>query len=48
MGKIKKAMGNFVWFGFLYKIDRRQLVTSYPKGGLTLTNVELKKKVAFF
>jgi hypothetical protein len=47
LGKIKRAIGNFVWFGYLYKIDRRQLVMSYLKGGLALTNVELKTKSLF-
>jgi hypothetical protein len=47
LGKIKKAIGNFLWFGYLYEIDRRQLVMSYLKGGLALTNVELKTKSLF-
>jgi hypothetical protein len=45
--KIKRAVGNFLWFEYLYKIDRRQLVMSHLKGGLALTNVELKTKSLF-
>jgi hypothetical protein len=45
--QIKRAIGNFLWFGYLYKIDRRQLVISHLKGGLTLTNVELKTESRF-
>jgi hypothetical protein len=47
LGKIKKGNGKCLWFGYLYKIDRRQLVMSYLKGGLALTNVELKTKSLF-
>jgi hypothetical protein len=32
LGKIKKAIGNFLWFGYLYKIVRRKLGMSYLKG----------------
>jgi hypothetical protein len=45
--QIKRAIGNFLWFGYLYKIDRRQLVISHLKGGLALTNVELKTESRF-
>jgi hypothetical protein len=48
LGQDKKAIGNFLCFGYLYKINRRQLVMSYLKGGLALTNVELKMKSLFF
>jgi hypothetical protein len=47
LGKIKRAIENFLWFGKLYKIDRSLLVMSYQKGGLALTNVELKTKSLF-
>jgi hypothetical protein len=47
LGKIKRAIGKFLWFGYMYKIDRRQLITSYLKGGLAMTNVELKTKSLF-
>jgi hypothetical protein len=47
LGKIKQAIGNFLWFGYLYKIDRRQLDMCNLKGGLALTNVELKTKSLF-
>jgi hypothetical protein len=47
LGKMKRAIGNCLWFGSLYKINRRQLVMSYLKGGLALTNVELKTKSLF-
>jgi hypothetical protein len=46
--KIKKAIGIFLWFGYECKIDRRQLVMSYLKGGLALTNVKAENEVAFF
>jgi hypothetical protein len=47
LGKIKRAIEKFLWFGHLYKIDRRQLVMSHLKGGLALTSVELKTKSLF-
>jgi hypothetical protein len=47
LGKIKKPIGNFLWFGYLYKIGRRQLVMTYLEGGLALTTVELKTKSLF-
>jgi hypothetical protein len=42
LGEDKKGYWKsfMVWFGYLYKIDRRQLVMSH----LALTNVELKTK----
>jgi hypothetical protein len=48
LGEDKKRYWNFLWFGYLYKIDRRQLVMSHLKEGLALTNVELKKKSLFW
>jgi hypothetical protein len=43
LGQDKKAIGIFLWFGYLYKFERRQLKMSYLKGALALT-----KQVAFF
>jgi hypothetical protein len=34
IGKIRKAIGKFLWSGFIYKIDRRQLCLSPEKRGL--------------
>jgi hypothetical protein len=48
LGKIKKAIGKLLWCIYLYKIDRRQLVMRYLKGGLALTNVKAENEVAFF
>jgi hypothetical protein len=48
LGQDKKGYWKFFWFGYLYKIDRRQLFMSYLKGSLALTNEELKTKSLFF
>jgi hypothetical protein len=42
--KIKKTIGNFLWSGFICKLDRRQLCLSPEKECLALINVELKLK----
>jgi hypothetical protein len=47
LAKIKKDIGKFLWFGYLDKIDRSQLVMSYLNRGLALTNVKLKTKSLF-
>jgi Reverse transcriptase (RNA-dependent DNA polymerase) len=47
IGKLKKAVGKFLWSGYLYKIDRRQLFLKPENGGLTLINLELKMKALF-
>jgi hypothetical protein len=38
IGKIKKAIGKFLWSGFIYKIDRRQLCFAYQKKRRSCTN----------
>jgi exonuclease III len=47
IGKIQKSLGKFLWAGYLYKIDRRQLFLKTEKGGLGLINLEIKVKSLF-
>jgi hypothetical protein len=46
VGRIKRAIGNFLWFDYMYKIDRRQLIRSYLKVGDDKCRAE--SEVAFF
>jgi hypothetical protein len=48
LGKIKRAIEKYLWFGYLYKIDRRQLVMSYLKGGLALKTNSLFLRINLF
>jgi Reverse transcriptase (RNA-dependent DNA polymerase)/Endonuclease/Exonuclease/phosphatase family len=47
IGKIKKALGKFLWKGHLYRIDRRQLCLPNVKGGLGLISIPEKVKSLF-
>jgi hypothetical protein len=47
IGKIRKLLGNFLWRGSLYRIERNQLSLKAKKGGLALMNVDLKAKALF-
>jgi hypothetical protein len=47
IGKIRKLLGNFLWRGSLYRIERNQLSLKAKNGGLALINVDLKAKALF-
>jgi Reverse transcriptase (RNA-dependent DNA polymerase) len=47
IAKLKTAIGNFIWAGHLYRIDRAQLWLPRPQGGLSLTSIEDKTKALF-
>jgi hypothetical protein len=47
IGKIRKLLGNFLWRGSLYRIERNQLSWKAKNGGLALINVDLKAKALF-
>jgi exonuclease III len=47
IGKIRKLLGNFLWRGSLYRIERNQLSLKAKHGGLALVNVDLKAKALF-
>jgi exonuclease III len=47
IGKVKKAIGKFLWTGHLYKIDRRQIILPYQKGGLNLVSIPEKTRALF-
>jgi Reverse transcriptase (RNA-dependent DNA polymerase) len=45
--QIKTAIGNFLWAGQLYRIERKQLWLPRKKGGLALISIEDKMKALF-
>jgi hypothetical protein len=45
--KIRKLLGNFLWSGSLYRIERNQLSLKAKNAGLALINVDLKGKALF-
>jgi hypothetical protein len=47
MAQLKTAIGNFIWAGHLYRVDRRQLWLARKKGGLSLVSIEHKMKALF-
>jgi hypothetical protein len=47
IGKIRKLLGDFLWRGSLYRIERNQLSLKVYNGGLALINVDLKAKTLF-
>jgi hypothetical protein len=47
IGKIRKLLGDFLWRGSLYRIERNQLSLKANNGGLALISVALKAKALF-
>jgi Reverse transcriptase (RNA-dependent DNA polymerase) len=47
IAQLKRAIGNFLWAGHLYRIDRRQLWLTRKEGGLSLISIEYKMKALF-
>jgi exonuclease III len=47
IAQLKTAVGNFLWAGHLYRVDRRQLYLNRLKGGLSLVSIEHKMKALF-
>jgi hypothetical protein len=47
IGKIRKLLGNFLWRGSLYRIERNQLSLKAKNEGLVLINVDLKANNLF-
>lgn len=45
--KIVKLIGNFIWRGHLYRVERLQLYLPVNQGGLGLINIDLKTKALF-
>jgi hypothetical protein len=47
IAQLKRVIGNFLWAGHLYRIDRRQLWLTRKEGGLSLISIEYKMKALF-
>jgi hypothetical protein len=47
IGKIQKLLGNFLWRGSLYRIERNPLSLKAKNGGWVMINVDLKTNALF-
>uniref|UniRef100_A0A1W7R675 Putative tx1-3 aae n=1 Tax=Aedes albopictus TaxID=7160 RepID=A0A1W7R675_AEDAL len=47
IAQLRKKCGDFIWKGFFYKVERKELYAPIYKGGLSLTCVESKTKALF-
>ena len=45
--QLEKLIGNFIWHGYLYRVARPQLRLPKKKGGLDLSNIDIKCKSLF-
>ena len=47
IAELRKQCGNFLWKGFFYRVERKELYAPEYKGGLSLVDVESKAKALF-
>lgn len=47
IAKIKRAVGNYIWTGKLYRVAQNQLALNKLNGGLNLIDIDLKTKALF-
>jgi hypothetical protein len=47
IGEMRKLLGDFLWRGSIYRIERKKWSLKAYNGGLALINVDLKAKALF-